>query len=75
MCKSREVQDRILTVNSWKLSSWGGRSAPDTENSFQVVSLMKTQGMYSTTWMLLPCVGKSEELPSSVSQITVADSR
>lgn len=70
MYRSHEAQDRILKVNSWKLSS-----SPDTENSFQVMSQMSTQGMYSTTWMLLPCVGKSEELPSSVFQITVADSR
>lgn len=38
MYKSREVQDRILEVNSRKLSSWGGSStSADTENSFQVM--------------------------------------
>lgn len=35
MYKSHEVQDRILKVNNWKLSSWGGSSTPDIENSFQ----------------------------------------
>lgn len=38
MYKSHEVQDRILEVNIWKLSSWGGTSTPaDTENFFQVM--------------------------------------
>lgn len=63
MYRSHEVQDRILTVNSWKLSSWRGSSTPGTEIHSRLCALMSTQGMYSTRWMLLPPVGKSEELP------------
>lgn len=74
--ESHVVQDRILKTNSWKLSSWEGSSTCDTENSFQMTdALTKTQGMYSTTWMLRCRVGKSRELSSPVSHLTVTDTR
>lgn len=34
---TKAVRFRIVPVDSWKLSSWEGRSTPDTENSFQVM--------------------------------------
>lgn len=72
--ESHVVQDRILKTNSWKLSSWEGSSTRDTEKSFQMTdAFTKTQGMYSSTQMLLCHVGKSRELSSPLSHLTVTD--